>query len=1116
MMDPIQIRLLGPIEIQIGVRRIITRPGRKTQALLAYLAMTRRMHARRELYERFCASADDPPAALRWHLNRIRRWISPAAIQVEGDRLQLSPQAARVDCFEFEHALGAGLKQQTVAELSTAVKLFRGDFLANLALPDAPEFELWVLGERARLRGLYERGLSELIAQLIAQEQFEAAILHAQQLVQSNPLLEQAHAHLIWLYAQTRQRQAALQQFERCRELLQRELAVEPMPELIALHADVRAGRLGRGLPTATAPAQATFDLRQTAGFVGRDAELEKIAQLWQAARHGHGSVALIEAEAGGGKTRLAHEARRHLMEESDSPVLLLVGQCYESTRALPYHPWIELLETRLAGLQEAALHRLSPFWLDQLTRLLPALAGRLERGPISAPSTDAGELERLFAAVSEFLFRLPGTPPMIIFVDNLQWADEASLRLFHFLARRIPQTFALLAGAFRTEELDEVPALQTLLSDLRRDSLLELRLAPLTLATITALAAQLWPNLPEGYRPHVCAMLAKATGGNPLFVTEVLRELAHTSEIPIDVPVPPTVHALIGRRLGKLTESGRQVLQAIAVLDLPVTLEQAQQTSGRSEEETVAAIDLGLRWRLLASEIPSRPTRYDFTHDLVREAVLSQLRDARRRLLHRRAATMVAEAAARVPPARRQELAGRITRHAIEGEVDLLVLTWAPLAAEHAKHLNGYTDALTAYEIAFEALTRLQATNALDPAAAAHHQLELLLNRVDVLSQLGRRAEESALLQTAAQLLARQPAARLEAAFCLAQATYLSRTNDYASAVEWAQRAYEKYILLNDSVWAAKCLWVSGDAKQTLGENKTAIRLLEESLVLYRAVGDWRGANRCLTQAAGCLLDLGEMDAGLKQLEQCLELAEERSDLVARAGTCSVLTAAWNFYYHIEKVRLYAEETQRLYHELGNDRSAAQVLIFLASTYFSQGYFSQARVFVTQALNEAVPHKYGWLEGWSAHLLGRMELNSGELGAAEHWLHYAYQLRHKSGQAQNLISDLAWLGRLRLAQSRPAEALQSTSEALTRLEALREQVRVWETSDIFLCHAETLAAAGQEAQAKIYIQHAYQDLMQFAEQISDPQVKQNFLDAPLNVRIFTARESCRTWPYPQ
>src|SRR5205823_4394197 len=137
-------------------------PGPKTQALLAYLAARPRTYRRQELYDLFCANADDPAGALRWHLSRMRRWLGAPLVVAEEEGVRFNHAAAWVDSVEFAQTLSGDLTTQTEASLVTAVDSYRGEFLAGMALPDMPEFELWLLGERTRLHEYYERGLSEL------------------------------------------------------------------------------------------------------------------------------------------------------------------------------------------------------------------------------------------------------------------------------------------------------------------------------------------------------------------------------------------------------------------------------------------------------------------------------------------------------------------------------------------------------------------------------------------------------------------------------------------------------------------------------------------------------------------------------------------------------------------------------------------------------------------------------------------------------------------------------------------------------------------------------------------------------------------------------------------
>ncbi|MCI0399101.1 MAG: AAA family ATPase, partial [Chloroflexi bacterium] len=1080
---------------------------------LAYLVATSQAHHRGTLASLFCQEAAAPTRTLRVLLSRIRGQLGTEMIVTEGDTVRFNRPAAQVDCLEFVRVLEGNLARQSLAQLEAAANLYRGEFLAGMGLPDSPEFEIWLLGQRSQMRHLYERGLAEIVARQMAQEAYEAAIQRAQQLLQSNSLLEEAHAQLIWLYAQTGRREAALGQFELCRELLWRELAVEPTPELSALVAAVLSGRPAAAFKVTPATLVATT-LPQAPDFVGRETELGQLQAAWQAALDGRGSVVLVAAEAGGGKSRLVQEFGRLLPAGS-----FLVGHCYESTTALPYHPWTEVLEARLGALDDASLKRLSPFVQEYLARLAPGLAQRLGRRLPQTPPTGSGELEHLFAAISEFLFQLPGrseaASPSLIFIDDLQWAGEMSLRLFHTVARRAGQARLLLVGAYRSEEAEDAPGLPTLLSDLQRLASHRLALRPLPPAAVSALAEQLWPKLPEGYRSHVAAMLAQATGGNPLFVTEVLRELAHATQLPAELPVPATIRDLIRRRLSQLPETSRQVIEAMAVLDSPATLDEAQQTSGRSDDEVALAIDLGLRRGLLQTQTDNHLVRYDFKHDLIQQAVVSQLSHVRQSLLHRRVANMLAQIAARLAPQQRQAIAGRITRHALEGESFQLVFQWAPLAAAHASRLYAYSDALQALEAASQAFDQLHRYPGFDLAAGERRLIEILLNRAALIPHVaGPPPEElGQLVQQATDLLARYPDERLQAMSYLRQSEYLVASNAYERAAEVALAAARQYLDLGDRCGAAAGLSQAGSCKITISQNKTGRRYYEEALKLYQAEGDVAGESRCLSGLAWCELNLGEVEFALTHLTRALEISEQQADRLGQARTNYTLAAAWDFYYDAEKVRDFAQKSARIYRDMGHSLTEQRPLFYLGVAHHIAGELVQAQAMYEQVFREANAYDDHWLAGWTAQLLGRLALGRGDMAGAARWLGYAAQSRQESGELSNIISDLAWLGRLSLALGQVIVALEHTGRAMAELEKVQGEVYVWEMPDVFMCHAEALAANGRQAEARVAVQRAYDTLMGFSKQIQDPRVKERFLSYRTNGRIISTWQTGKIAP---
>ena len=609
--DQLKLFLLGSFRAE---RNDGTTPQlrRKTRAFAAYLAATARSHPRHHLIELFCAEANNPAAVFRTLMSRARKQLGADAIQVEGDQIRLNPRIW-VDSVQFASSVQ---KKSSTAQLITRLSLYQGDFLANLTLANAPEFELWVLGERARYRSLYEREALTLVEELSGTGRFGEAIDEAQKLVASNPLLETAHGRLIWLYAQTGRLDAAHAQYQQISDLLASELAVEPTPELQRLYEDIQSGKIRpqsiSSSPTPDAPIPPS-------ALIGRERELSHLHQAWQTAKHERGSVIIIEAEAGGGKTHLLNSFGQTIETGS-----MLFGEGYESAQAIPYGPWLDLLERLLAQKTSKQIAEFSGVVRASLAQLVP--------GRLSLSSTQGLDLptERLFAALGTLLLE----QPRCLVIDNLQWADPTSVQLFHYLARRVSRAPVLLVGVTRPAGGNE--SLSTLLDDLHRQDAVHLSLPPLSEENVIDLLEEQWPRLPVGFRPHVAGMLHQATRGNPLFLTEIIRELAPTEAVPEALPVPPSVRDLIQRRLRRLPAAAQQVVETLAILHAPAAPELLQQISGRSEEETILAFDLALKKGLID---PHEGDQYDFHHDLMREAIVQQLTPLRRRLLHKRTA---------------------------------------------------------------------------------------------------------------------------------------------------------------------------------------------------------------------------------------------------------------------------------------------------------------------------------------------------------------------------------------------------------------------------------------------------------------------------------------------
>jgi len=367
--------------------------------------------------------------------------------------------------------------------------------------------------------------------------------------------------------------------------------------------------------------------------LVGRDREFDILRRQLDAALAGHGSIVLISGEAGIGKTALAETL---CQEAADGRALVLVGRCYDLTETPPYGPWVEL------------------FGRYRPANGPPLPAAFAERGMVGA----VGSQSLLFQQVQDFLVTLAtsrpkGTRPVLLLLDDLHWADPASRDLLRFLARAIASMPLLIVATYRTDELNRHHPLHALLPVLVRESRAErLELRPLGEQDLRELIGTRYP-VGAADASRLIAYLHERAEGNPFFVGELLRTLEEGGTLhPADggwalddltrLRVPPLLRQVIDGRLARLGEEAQSHLDVAAVIGQEVPLTIWPAVTGTSDEALLPIIDRAVEAHLLTETPDGLQVR--FAHALIRQAVYEGVSPARRRLLHRRIAELLAE----------------------------------------------------------------------------------------------------------------------------------------------------------------------------------------------------------------------------------------------------------------------------------------------------------------------------------------------------------------------------------------------------------------------------------------------------------------------------------------
>ncbi len=427
----LRIYLLGPPRVEWAGRPLYI-PRRQARALLYRLATQPQPVPREHLC--FLFWPDTPDASARRNLTRqlthLRRALpAPEVLMTSGDQVTLDPDRVWSDTAAFERLCATPDGESRLLReagfldaLQQAVDLYRGSFLAGFSLGRSPEFEAWASMEQRALEHQCLETLSALTVQYAARSEYDPAIACARRYLAIDDLAEETHRRLIELYAAAGDRSAALRQYERCTEALERELGVDPLPETRAVYEAVLAGKPSPGVAPVTEPTWTTLPSLDVP-LVGRDRALRTLEQVYARTHGGQGRVVLISGEAGIGKSRLMQEFATRLRGHA----LVLTGAAYADAQMMPYQPIAEALRSALSV--ERFTFDIPPIWLSEASRLLPELRAL---HPDLPPPMEAGPAEaraRLFEALSQLTLGLAdGWHPVLLCLDDLHWADGTTL----------------------------------------------------------------------------------------------------------------------------------------------------------------------------------------------------------------------------------------------------------------------------------------------------------------------------------------------------------------------------------------------------------------------------------------------------------------------------------------------------------------------------------------------------------------------------------------------------------------------------------------------------------------------------------------------------------------
>lgn len=735
---------------------------------------------------------------------------------------------------------------------------------------------------------------------------------------------------------------------------------------------------------------------------VGRAPQLAALAAHLDALRSGCGGTVLIAGEAGIGKSRLVGELRAQA-ELRD--VRVLTTRCFEPDRMLPHAPLLGLLRAYLGGQPRQPFIQAFAALVPELSYLLPEAAHRSAAGSRAAMDEPAHEQRRLVHAWVQLVDELSAGQPTVVVVEDVHWADDASLDALHAIAYQCAVRPCLLVLTYRTEEIS--PSLRHLLAMLDRDRLApELVLPRLSLVDVDALLRAIFAQ-PQPIRPDFLHTIYELTDGNPFFIEEVIRALVATGDIHrangrwerrtlTQLRIPRSVQDAVQHHSSQLTPAAHQVLRVAAVagrfFDFAVLVE----LTGQDEANLLVHMRELLGAQLVVEESAER---FAFRHALTREAVYHGLLARERRSLHR----AVAEALIRLHAGALEPHLADLAYHFSEGEAWTDALTYGERAGAQAIALYAPRAAVEHFTRAIEAAGRLPA----GPSA------QLLRARGRALAMIGEFEDAQDDFQGA---LARARAAgdRFAEWQALVDLGNAWEGIDYARAGDCFGEALALAQILDTPPILAESLIHLGDWYLNSERPAEAERCLQDALAIFEKTGDHHGIARTV-DLLGTVSDIaGDIAQMRRRYERAAVLFRELGDRQALASTLATLLIPGGAYIFetvamppptpADEALRVGEESLSLAREIGWRAGEAYALGTLALHFAAYGEYGRALAALGDgmAIAREIDHREWmtaceWTHGMiltdllapsRAHDHFRRAHEIGRTSGSRHWLH--------------------------------------------------------------------------------------------------------------------------------
>ncbi len=728
-----------------------------------------------------------------------------------------------------------------------------------------------------------------------------------------------------------------------------------------------------------------------TPGLVGRNYELDTLAQALNNAIHGRGGCLVLAGEAGIGKSRLATELCN---QASDAHFTVWKGYCSEQENAVPYAPWLDALRAFLSLHSPQEVGELLSGYAPELVKLLPELSIILP-SIIPTPTLEAAaEKFRLFETLFRLATSLCASHPLLIVLEDLHWSDEQSLELLSHFARRIATYPILILATYRTE--DRSPRLEHHLVQLKRAHLVEeTQLAGLSREEVSQMIQSIL-RVGSPINNEWLDQMMPLTEGNPFFIEEMVHSMPPASggQIKGDaLQIPGSLQHVLLQRAEELPQRTRHVLSLASIIGERFDFAILGEVAAEDDPSLLHMLKEMIAAQFIVEQTADT---YAFRHALTRQAVYSSLMLRERQALHQAVGTALERMANRY----RENQTASLAYHFYQAGDWHKALVYSEAVGEQTQSLHAPTESWKHFSNALEAAQKLgieapvrvlsgraQANNLLGHFEAARSDYEVVIEQ--------SRKDGEAMVEWEA----------------LINLGYVWQPRDLERAGNYFQQALELAERLDDAPMRARSLNRLGSWYFFRSQPATALPLLHQAQEIFEKLEDRRGVADTLQLLGAVSYGTGNVIQGVAYYEQAIPLLRQADDRLGLVRALEFLSMRARLDTEVRgeivlsQLVSYSEQAYEIAHNFNWREGEGEALSRAAICWSKLGEFAKGLDLLQQAkmIGEEIDHRH--LLTSVNLLLGELYLEIFALDQARRHLELAFALAQEVGALQLLKS---------------------------------------------------------------------------------------------------------------